>query len=56
MKYIGDPNNYTFKSIDLCLVKGCIKPIEWVIEDGIGLCSSCYNEMASTYEKKDGKK
>ena len=38
--------DFHFKARKLCIIKGCLKPIQWVTEDeDIGLCWEHYKEL-----------
>ena len=44
-KDVNNPNDYEFKSLDLCVTLECTNPAEWFIEEGIGKCMDCYKEL-----------
>ena len=54
---IDNPNKYHLLNYNVCIVKGCLKPAEWMQDgcDYVGLCDDCFEELCDKFDEHKSK-
>ena len=55
-KDITNIEDYSYKEHHECLLKNCIRPAEWFVAEGVGICDVCYQKAKKLKEVQDEKK
>ena len=54
-KDITNIEDYSYKEHHECLLKNCIRPAEWFVAAGVGICDVCYHKAKELKEVQDEK-
>jgi len=52
-KDITNIEDYNYEEHHECLLKNCIRPAEWFVAEGVGICDVCYQKAKKLKEVKD---